>query len=106
MLGGHSLTTGGAVLTRSPVVTWILAFIIANVIPFFSSLLSLMSSLFDSFFGFIFWGVAYFRMRKADGVTVPAARRWLEGGLNIVRTMKRHGQPPVLVPLLPLVHLY
>lgn len=28
--------------------------------------LSLMSSLFDSFFGFIFWGVAYFRMRKAD----------------------------------------
>ncbi|KAH8673985.1 transmembrane amino acid transporter protein [Xylariales sp. PMI_506] len=46
--------------------TWILAFLIANVIPFFSSLLSLMSSLFDSFFGFIFWGVAYFRMRKAD----------------------------------------
>lgn len=26
-----------------------------------------MSALFDSFFGFIFWGVAYFRMRKADG---------------------------------------
>jgi hypothetical protein len=26
-----------------------------------------MSSLFDSFFGFIFWGVAYFRMRRADG---------------------------------------
>lgn len=26
-----------------------------------------MSSLFDSFFGFIFWGVAYFRMRKVDG---------------------------------------
>ena len=25
-----------------------------------------MSSLFDSFFGFIFWGVAYFRMRSAD----------------------------------------
>lgn len=26
-----------------------------------------MSSLFDSFFGFIFWGVAYFRMRNVDG---------------------------------------
>lgn len=25
-----------------------------------------MSSLFDSWFGFIFWGVAYFRMREAD----------------------------------------
>lgn len=31
------------------------------------AVLSLMSSLFDSFFGFIFWGVAYFRMRRADG---------------------------------------
>ncbi|KAF1826141.1 uncharacterized protein K489DRAFT_376545 [Dissoconium aciculare CBS 342.82] len=46
--------------------TWIVAFIIAEVIPFFSDLLALMSSLFDSFFGFIFWGVAYLRMRKAD----------------------------------------
>ncbi|RDW66254.1 hypothetical protein BP6252_09889 [Coleophoma cylindrospora] len=47
--------------------TWILAFIIAEVIPFFSDLLSLMSSLFDSFFGFIFWAVAWYRMRKIDG---------------------------------------
>ncbi|KAK0911046.1 hypothetical protein LTR57_015581 [Friedmanniomyces endolithicus] len=46
--------------------TWVFAFIIAEVIPFFSDLLSLMSSLFDSFFGFIFWGVAYIRMRRAD----------------------------------------
>ncbi|KAI9706523.1 MAG: hypothetical protein M1836_003529 [Candelina mexicana] len=46
--------------------TWVAAFIIAEVIPFFSALLSLMSSLFDSFFGFIFWGVAYLRMRQAD----------------------------------------
>ncbi|PHH64246.1 hypothetical protein CDD81_4860 [Ophiocordyceps australis] len=46
--------------------TWIMAFIISQVIPFFSSLLSVMSSLFDSWFGFIFWGVAYFRMRRAD----------------------------------------
>jgi len=46
--------------------TWVVAFIIAEVIPFFSDLLSLMSSLFDSFFGFIFWGVAYLRMREAD----------------------------------------
>ncbi|KAF2722553.1 hypothetical protein K431DRAFT_283695 [Polychaeton citri CBS 116435] len=47
-------------------VLWVIAFIIAEAIPFFSSLLSLMSSLFDSFFGFIFWGVAYIRMRYAD----------------------------------------
>jgi hypothetical protein len=47
-------------------VLWVLAFIIAEVIPFFSDLLSIMSSLFDSFFGFIFWGVAYMRMRHDD----------------------------------------
>lgn len=45
---------------------WVLAFIIAEVIPFFVDLLALMSSLFDSFFGFIFWGTAYLRMRAAD----------------------------------------
>ncbi|EED24120.1 neutral amino acid permease, putative [Talaromyces stipitatus ATCC 10500] len=47
-------------------ILWILAFIIAEVVPFFSDLESIMSSLFDSFFGFIFWGVAYIRMRAAD----------------------------------------
>lgn len=47
-------------------ILWVLAFIISEVIPFFSDLLSIMSSAFDSFFGFIFWGVAYIRMRHAD----------------------------------------
>ncbi|CCH59337.1 hypothetical protein TBLA_0B05020 [Henningerozyma blattae CBS 6284] len=43
--------------------TWILAFIIAEVIPFFSDLVSLLSALFDCWFGFIFWGVAYIRLK-------------------------------------------
>ena len=59
--------------------TWIVAFIIAEVIPFFSDLLSLMSSLFDSFFGFIFWGVAYLRMRDADYGPGWVKRRGLRG---------------------------
>ena len=67
--------------------TWILAFIIAEVIPFFADLLSLMSSLFDSFFGFIFWGVAYFRMRNADYGPSYWRTRGIRGlwgfGLNI-----------------------
>ncbi|CUM67923.1 uncharacterized protein PRCAT00005635001 [Priceomyces carsonii] len=46
------------------VILWVLAFIIAEVIPFFLDLLSLMSSLFDCWFGFIFWGVAYFKLKK------------------------------------------
>ncbi|PGG99904.1 hypothetical protein AJ79_08386 [Helicocarpus griseus UAMH5409] len=63
--GNHTLLgwmSWGTILAA----TWIIAFIIAEVIPFFSDLLSIMSSLFDSFFGFIFWGVAYIRMRRAD----------------------------------------
>jgi hypothetical protein len=62
-MGSHTVV-GWASWAGILAVLWILAFIIAEVIPFFSDLLSLMSSLFDSFFGFIFWGVAYFRMRK------------------------------------------
>jgi hypothetical protein len=64
--------------------TWILAFIIAEVIPFFSDLLSLMSSLFDSFFGFIFWGVAYMRMRKVDYGAGFWKRRGLRGWAGII----------------------
>ena len=58
-------------------ISWIIAFIIAEVIPFFSDLLSLMSSLFDPFFGFIFWGTAYFRMRQAD-----YGAAWLKRGMR------------------------
>lgn len=64
-MGSHTVVgwvSWGGILA----VLWLLAFILAEVIPFFSDLLSLMSSLFDSFFGFIFWGTAYIRMRKAD----------------------------------------
>jgi len=63
---GNNTLVGWASWAGILAVLWILAFIIAEVIPFFSDLLSLMSSLFDSFFGFIFWGVAYIRMRRVD----------------------------------------
>jgi hypothetical protein len=47
-----------------------------------------MSSLFDSFFGFIFWGVAYFRMRQADGsiavVKEHTIAGYLLGALNVI----------------------
>lgn len=65
-MGEHTVV-GWASWAGILAVTWVLAFIIAEVIPFFSDLLSLMSSLFDSFFGWIFWGTAAIRMRNADG---------------------------------------
>lgn len=63
---GNHTVVGWASWAGILAVLWVFAFIIAEVIPFFSDLLSLMSSLFDSFFGFIFWGTAYMRMRRAD----------------------------------------
>ena len=63
---GNHTVVGWASWAGILAITWVVAFIIAEVIPFFSDLLSLMSSLFDSFFGFIFWGTAYMRMRQAD----------------------------------------
>jgi hypothetical protein len=69
-------------------VTWMAAFVIAEVIPFFSDLLSLMSSLFDSFFGFIFWGVAYIRLRRAEHGELfwktRGIRGYLGAGFNII----------------------
>lgn len=60
-------------------ITWIVAFLVAETIPFFTDLLSLMSSLFDSFFGFIFWGTAYFRMRNAEYGPGWVRRRGIRG---------------------------
>lgn len=46
-----------------------------------------MSSLFDSWFGFIFWGVAYFRMRQVDredGKKENKIFDWLSNILNVL----------------------
>jgi hypothetical protein len=68
-------------------ILWVFAFIIAEVIPFFADLLSLMSSLFDSFFGWIFWGVAYIRMRHADygpgWYKMRGFRGWFGAAMNV-----------------------
>lgn len=82
-MGSHTVVgwlTWAAILAC----TWVVAFIIAEVIPFFSDLLSLMSSLFDSFFGFIFWGVAYLRMRHADYGNGFYKNRGLRGILGAI----------------------
>lgn len=43
---------------------WFLAFIFAEVIPSMGDFLSLLGSVFDSFYGFIFWAVAYYHLNK------------------------------------------
>ncbi|CAK9437931.1 uncharacterized protein LODBEIA_P23090 [Lodderomyces beijingensis] len=59
----HTVTGWGVWIVLNATL-WGIAFVIAEVIPFFSDLLSLMSSLFDCFFGFIFWALAYWKLRR------------------------------------------
>ena len=50
---------------------WIISFVIGEAVPFFNDLLSLISSLFDSWFGFIFWGAAWFELNKGRRTQGP-----------------------------------
>ncbi|ORY24450.1 transmembrane amino acid transporter protein-domain-containing protein [Naematelia encephala] len=43
---------------------WAVGFILGNVIPSMGDFLSIMSAAFDSFFGFIFWAVAYYHLNR------------------------------------------
>ncbi|CBQ73658.1 related to neutral amino acid permease [Sporisorium reilianum SRZ2] len=47
-------------------VTWAAGWAIGEAIPFFGSLLSLMSALFDCYFGYIFWAMAFFELYKGQ----------------------------------------
>lgn len=60
----HSTFKGWATWIGIICTTWIVAFVIAEVIPFFSSLLSLICSMFGAWYGFIFWGMAHIRMKQ------------------------------------------
>jgi hypothetical protein len=43
---------------------WMLAFVFAEVVPSMGDFLSLLGAAFDSFFGFIFFAVAYWQLYK------------------------------------------
>jgi hypothetical protein len=45
---------------------WLIAFIFAEIIPSMGDFLSLLGAAFDSFFGFIFFAVAYYHMRRGE----------------------------------------
>lgn len=76
----HTLAGWGAWIGLN-VACWVLAFVIAEVIPFFSDLEAIMSSLFDCWFGFVFWGAAYFNLRKNRPKTIFT---WFFDVLNVL----------------------
>jgi len=45
---------------------WVISFIIGEAVPFFNDLLSLISSFFDSWFGFIMWSAAWYLIYKGE----------------------------------------
>lgn len=57
---------GWAGWTGCVVLTWVLGWVIGEAIPFFGSLLSLMSALFDCYFGYIFWAFAFFELYRGE----------------------------------------
>ncbi|KAL7420679.1 hypothetical protein Q5752_004630 [Cryptotrichosporon argae] len=59
----HSVV-GWGVWIGIVVAVWAIAFVLGNVIPSMGDFLSIMSAAFDSFFGFIFWAVAYFHINR------------------------------------------
>jgi len=61
----HSNTViGWGVWILVMIATWVIAFIFAEVIPSMGDFLSLLGAGFDSFFGFIFFAVAYWQLYK------------------------------------------
>ncbi|GAA5981032.1 hypothetical protein JCM10908_003956 [Rhodotorula pacifica] len=61
---------------------WTISFIVGEAIPFFSDMLSLISSLFDSWFGYIMWSAAWWQMNKGRRLDGP--RQIAEFVLNIL----------------------
>ena len=47
-------------------VIWFVGFLFAEVIPSMGDFLSLLGAVFDSFFGFIFFAVAYFHLYRGE----------------------------------------
>lgn len=66
---------------------WTVAWIISEIIPFFTNLLSIMSAIFGSYFGFILWGFAWIRMRQAENPNLmkrKSMREWVELVFNVL----------------------
>jgi hypothetical protein len=69
----HSNTViGWAAWVGVMCVVWAIGFIFAEIIPSMGDFLSLLGAAFDSFFGFIYFAVAYWQMNKHGLFTGPA----------------------------------
>ncbi|CAO1618710.1 unnamed protein product [Parajaminaea phylloscopi] len=65
------------------VVTWIFGWIIGEAIPFFSTLISLLSALFDGYIGFCLCALAFFKAYKGSLWHGQGPRRKAETAFNV-----------------------
>jgi hypothetical protein len=73
----HSNTIiGWGVWAAVMAVIWVIAFIFAEVIPSMGDFLSLLGAAFDSFFGFIYFAVAYWQLHKGRLFKGPVRTVW------------------------------
>ncbi|KAK0542294.1 hypothetical protein OC846_006778 [Tilletia horrida] len=64
--------------------TWLLGWIIGEAVPFFGDLLSLMSALFDGWFGLLFWAVSFAQIHDGQLWVGQGLRRKSETIFNIL----------------------
>ncbi|KAK5162761.1 uncharacterized protein LTR77_011192 [Saxophila tyrrhenica] len=75
----HSNTViGWSVWAAVMAVIWFIGFLFAEVIPSMGDFLSLLGAVFDSFFGFIFFAVAYYHLYKGQ---------WWNGAFRSIMTV-------------------
>jgi len=74
---------GWAVWVAIVITGFVIAFIIGVAIPFFDELLSLLSSLFDWYFGFALEGLAFFALYKR-GARFNTPLRGIETIVNVI----------------------
>lgn len=60
---------------------WLLAFVFSEVIPSMGDFLSLLSAAFDSFFGFIYFAIAYWHLNR--GKLFDGPKRTLMSAVNV-----------------------
>ncbi|KAF2753149.1 hypothetical protein EJ05DRAFT_445420 [Pseudovirgaria hyperparasitica] len=71
----HSNTVlGWGVWGAVMVAIWVIAFVFAEIIPSMGDFLSLLGAAFDSFFGFIFFAVAYWQLFRGKGFFTSSFR--------------------------------
>jgi len=80
----HSTTKGWIIWIGCCLSTWAFGWVVGEAVPFFGDLLNLTSALFDGWFGFIFWALAYAEINRGQLWRGQGILRRSETSFNIL----------------------